>query len=179
MLLEYGKVNQYKDFLTEEEHKELMYNFRGPSWDIGAGELGLRNQGVPVRSFLYKELINNTYIRNLITSKIENLIGSKVEIVRMYGNAQAHSQCGFIHNDDSTDATHGSLVYYPDVNWMPLHGGHLIFVDETEREVLHSIFPTGNSAVLFNSKMLHAALDPSPWCLDHRTSIATKFKVLG
>ena len=108
MLLEYGKVKQFYDFLTLEEHTELMKNFRGPAWDMGAGEMDLRTRGVPVRSFLYKELSNNTFIRNLLVSKIENIVGSKIEIVRLYGNAQAHSQCGFIHNDDGTDNTHGS-----------------------------------------------------------------------
>jgi hypothetical protein len=177
-MLEYGKVDQIFNLLTTEEHTELGKQFNGPKWDLGAGEVDYRKHGIPVRSFLYKELINEEWIKNLFYNKTKEIVKSDIEILRLYGNGQAHSQCGFIHNDDDTSDDIGSLVYYPDITWTPLMGGHLVFVDPNSSDVLYSIFPKGNSAAIFNSKMSHFALDPSPYCLDLRISIAVKFKVI-
>ena len=177
-MIRYGTADQIFNFLTQEENKELSEHFNTPTWNVGAGEIDYRKHGVPVRSFLYKELIHVDWIKNLFYNKTKDIVKSDIEISRLYGNGQAHGQCGFPHNDDDSSDKFGSLVYYPDMSWKPLMGGHLVFIDPENDNVLQSVFPTGNSAVVFNSKMTHFALDPSPYCLDLRISIAVKFKVL-
>jgi hypothetical protein len=177
-MIEFGNVNILDNFLNMEEHNIVCSEFELIGFHTGAGEVSLRNKGIPIRGFLYKELIEVDTLRNIFQSKIEYILNKKIEVLRCYGNGQSHSQTGWIHNDDSSEDLHGSIVYYPNLNWLPIFGGNLIFVNEQENDVIHSIYPKGNRAVLFNSKMKHYATDPTAYCLDLRVSIALKFKVL-
>jgi hypothetical protein len=172
-MLEFGQIYEIDSFLTEEELNIVSDEFENTNWLLNGGELNLRkSENLPIRSFWYKDLPSE-YIRNIFKSKIENILNYEIEFIRVYGNGQTHSQTAWVHTDDN-DAC-GSLVYYLHRNWLPHLGGHLIFVDNDR--VIKSVFPHSNSAVIFNSKMEHCALEPTVYCLDMRVSIACKFKV--
>jgi hypothetical protein len=179
-MLDYGKIYEVDSFLTEDELKQTIIEFEQGKWDLHAGELELRNtHRIPIRTFWYKQLDHGGYIETILKKKIETILKCKIETIRIYGNGQTHSQTAWVHTDDSTNDgnTYGSLVYYLHKNWQPHLGGHLIFVEGNE--VVKSIFPKSNSAVIFNSIMNHCALEPTVYCLDMRTSIALKFKVIN
>ena len=179
-MLNFGEVYEIDKFLTEEEYDLATSCFydSNNNWTFNAGEEYRRREGTPVRTFWYKEL-SGTVIEDIFTKKIESILNSKITIQRIYGNGQAHGQSTWVHVDDNDEENiSGSLVYYIHRNWRPYFGGHLIFVDDDELEVLKSIFPKTNSAVMFNSLMKHMALEPTVYCLEQRESIAVKFKVL-
>jgi len=172
-MLEYGKIYEIENFLTENEFNIVEKQFEEYNWFLLGGELELRNKGIPIRSFWYKEL-EGSEIESLFKTKIESLLNVKIKTERFYGNGQSHGQCGFVHEDNNEYG--GSLVFYLHKNWLPYHGGHLVFCDGPN--VTKSIFPKTNSAVMFNSQMSHVALEPTTYCLDMRVSIAYKFKVI-
>jgi len=178
-MFEIGQIYEIDCLLTPEELEETTQEFEKYNWVFKAGESWTEK---PVRTFWQKPLESSDYIVNLFKYKIETLIQNKIEINRIYGNGQAHGQSAWVHTDDSYDdgETYASLVYYITPNWKPYYGGHLIFVDsvDTPVNVLKSVFPKSNSAVMFNSMMPHMALEPSVYCLGQRESIAVKFKVI-
>lgn len=176
-MLEYGKVYEIESFLTDDELENVYKEFDEQKWYLGGGEVRLREYNIPIRSFWYKEL-ENTSIEHLFKPKIESILNCKIETNRIYGNGQTPGQCAWPHTDDdsATGEECGTLVYYLHKDWMPHLGGHLVFLEE--KRVLKSIFPHSNSAVIFNSRMPHFALDPTVYCLDMRVSIAYKFKVM-
>lgn len=175
-MLNFGDIFEIDSFLTKEEIEMVDLEFDNPSWELSGGEVILRSQGIPIKSFLYKEL-EGTKIEELFKSKVESILNTKITTTRIYGNGQAHGQCAFLHVDDNDEhSLSGSLVYYVHKQWPPFFGGHLIFTDGNK--VMKSVFPYPNSAVLFNSAMEHCALEPTIYCLDMRISIAYKFKVI-
>jgi len=175
-MLNIGDVYEIDTFLTESEREIVDNEFENPSWELKGGELALRSHGIPIKSFLYKEL-QGTKIEDLFKSKVEGILNTKIKTSRIYGNGQAHGQCGFLHYDDNdANSLSGSLVYYVHKQWPPFFGGHLIFTENDT--VVKSVFPYPNSAVLFNSAMQHCPLEPTIYCLDMRISIAYKFKVI-
>ena len=179
-MLEFGEVYEIDSLLTIEEYIDTHNEFEKYSWHFKAGEI-TPNLNTPLRTFWQKPLEDSEYIVNLFKSKIETILSTEIQINRIYGNGQAHGQSAWVHTDDSkTDAVYGSLVYYLTPDWKPYYGGHLIFVDSDENpvEVLKSIFPKTNSAVIFNSTMPHMALEPTVYCIQQRESIAVKFKVI-
>lgn len=180
-MLEIGKIYEIDSVLTDTEYEEVYKNFELVDWKFIAGELSSREQGIPIRKFWYKELRNNIFIHDLFKIKIESILETKIKINRMYGNGQAHGQSAWVHTDDSENdgKTYGSLVYYLHKNWLPIYGGHLMFVDDTGSNVIKSVFPKENTAVMFNAKMPHMSLEPSVYCLDQRVSIAVKFQIEG
>jgi hypothetical protein len=178
-MLDYGQIYEVDSFLTEDELEQTEQEFSQSGWELQGGELNLRNtHKIPVRTFWYKQLNAGGYIETLLKQKVETILNCKIEPIRIYGNGQTHSQTAWVHTDDSTNdgERYGSLVYYLHKNWYPHLGGHLIFVEGAE--VVKSVFPKSNSAVIFNATMNHCALEPTVYCLDMRTSIALKFKVI-
>ena len=177
-MLDYGQVYEIDSLLTADEYNNVCSEFKKYQWFFRAGEL---DSGVPVRTFWQKPLEKSEYILNLFKNKIQNILGVEIEIGRIYGNGQAHGQSAWVHTDDSKEdgSVYGSLVYYITPEWKPYYGGHLIFVDSVDNplEVLKSVFPKTNSAIMFNSKMPHMALEPTVYCLQQRESIAVKFRI--
>lgn len=176
-----GKIYEIDSFLTEEEHKTVILECEKYGWVLAGGEHGVVKD-LPLRFFWHKPLNVSEYIVNLFKSKIENTLKCKIETSRVYANGQAHGQSAWVHTDDSENdgCEYGSMVYYLTPNWKPQFGGHLIFVDDVENpvNVLKSIFPKSNSAVIFSSELPHMALEPTVYCTRQRESIAVKFKVL-
>lgn len=177
-MLQFGEIYEIDSLLTPDEYYNTYDEFQKYSWVFHAGET---IPNTATRTFWQKPLKDGEYIANLFKLKIETILSAKIEIGRIYGNGQAHGQSAWVHTDDcKDDAECGSLVYYLTPDWKPYYGGHLIFVDSVEDpvEVLKSVFPKTNSAVIFNSKMPHMALEPTVYCIQQRESIAVKFKVL-
>jgi Rps23 Pro-64 3,4-dihydroxylase Tpa1-like proline 4-hydroxylase len=132
------------------------------------------------RMFWQLDLQTSGFLNKLFKSKVEEILKVQIQPDRLYANAQAHGQTGYIHQDvqPEEESIYGTLVYFFQSKWLPEYGGHLIFVNEEETDVIHSVFPKTNSAILFNSKIKHMALDPSVYCKNQRISIAYKFKVI-
>ena len=118
-------------------------------------------------------------VEPLFKNKVEKFLQKNIASDRLYANGQAHGQTAGIHRDmDPSDGDFWySLVYYAHLNWKPQYGGHLIFVDDDEKEVTNSFFPKFNSAVMFKCKYKHMALEPTVYCKEQRMSVAYKFKV--
>jgi len=133
---------------------------------------------LPLRTFWQKDLIDSVFLNSLFKFKVESILNCQIEVARLYGNGQAHGQSAWIHRDiDDVPGKWGSLVYYSHKNWKPEYGGHLMFVSDDELNVVNSIFPKTNSAVIFDSTMKHMALEPSVYCKEQRVSIAYKFRI--
>jgi hypothetical protein len=166
-------------FLSEDEFEFVWKHFETQNWEFKAGERGIN---YPVRTFWYKELEHIPEIVSIFKAKIEGIMGVPVVTNRCYANGQAHSQTAFVHTDPAEETgIWGSCVFYLHRNWLPHFGGHLIFVDNNNPHhprVSKSIFPHTNSAVVFDSRQLHCALEPTVYCLEQRISIAYKFKVV-
>jgi 2OG-Fe(II) oxygenase superfamily len=167
------KIYEFDNFLTEEEYNSVCGSFDSYFWKftgIGASQSG--------RRFWYKDLSNSYVIKEIFRKKVESFLQKEIQMTQLYGNGQAHGQSAWVHQDveENAEGDWGSLVYYLHRDWYPHLGGHLIFIEGIK--VIKSIFPATNSAVLFNSKLNHCALEPTVYCTDQRVSIAYKFKIL-
>ena len=174
-------IYQWDELLTSEEVSFLDSQVSVGKWEFVAGE---KITDYPVRTFWYMELSDNPAVVELFKTKVENFLGKKVKTIRLYANGQAHGQSALVHTDMNPEASGewGSLVYYSHKGWRPEYGGHLVIIDENTitddmPKVVASIFPKTNSAVMFNSKMYHIALEPTVYCRQQRMSIAYKFKI--
>ena len=173
-----NQIYYWDEYLSQHEYNSIENEFEKYNWVFTAGE---DDEKYPkVRTFWYKELIESTLIENIFKQKVEQLLNVKIETSRLYGNGQSTGQSAWPHVDvsDDIDGDWGSVVYYLHKNWKPIYGGHLIFLNNTWDSVTNSFFPKTNSAVLFDSKLDHCALEPTVYCQDMRISIAYKFKVL-
>lgn len=174
------RIHYWDSFISDSDYPKLWDEIQKYNWDFKAGEHANKSIRDPLRTFWYKELSQSEFIENLFKTKIEEYMGKKIETDRLYLNGQAHGQSAWAHYDipPEVEGEYGSVVCYIHHGWRPVYGGHLIFMDDSETEVTNSFFPKFNSALLFNSKMKHCALEPTVYCTTQRLSIAYKFKVL-
>jgi hypothetical protein len=175
------RIHYWDSFLSENDLPKVWDEIEKSNWEFKAGEHADPSIKEPLRTFWYKELKQSEFIESLFKNKIEEYMGKKIESQRLYLNGQAHSQTAWVHTDvpNVMEGEYGSVVYYIHSDWRPVYGGHLIFLDDSETEVTNSFFPKYNSALMFNSKMKHCALEPTVYCRTQRLSIAYKFKVIG
>jgi hypothetical protein len=175
------QVYYWDNLLSQEEYSLLMVEFEKYQWQFDQGSI-IDGTSPIGRTFWFKDFFKSEYSVNLFTEKIKEVLKADIKVQSLYGNGQAHGQCGDIHQDitygPEIKGNWGTLVYFAHINWRPIYGGHLIVTDPDHTIVTNSFFPKTNSAVLFNSRWHHAGLEPTVHCKTQRLSIAFKFKVI-
>lgn len=160
----------FPNFFNNEEISIINKEFKHFHWEL-TGWSDSPNE----KLFWFKDLISSEYITDLFKNKAEIILGKNIKTFRIYGNGQAHGQCGKFHKD--SPGCKYTIVYYLHKDWKPEYGGHLILKGDNN-EYIDSIWPETNSAVLFESDIYHCALEPTIHCKTQRVSIAYKFNVL-
>lgn len=159
------------NFLSHEEFDMIHADLENYPW------LFSMKENDDARISWIKPLDKYEKLKTLLKQKVELLLEREVESDRLYCNGQSHSQTAYPHRDVSVEDyfNWGSLVLYIHKEWKPIYGGHLIFIDNGD--VIESIFPKTNRAVLFDGKIEHCALEPTVFCNGQRLSIAYKFLI--
>lgn len=173
------QIYYWDEFLTPEHYESIWIEFDQWRWELQGHAVTEESEANDIpRMFWYKNLEGAGWMRQLFKIKTEMFLNNKIITHRLYGNGQAHGQSGWIHKDitDSSKGRYGSLVYFLHRDWKPIYGGNIFFTDESKQNVTNTFFPKTNSAVMFNSRMNHCALEPSVYCTSQRISIAFKFK---
>jgi Rps23 Pro-64 3,4-dihydroxylase Tpa1-like proline 4-hydroxylase len=169
------QIYYWDEFLTLEEYEKVATEFNDSVWEFK----GMSKDSPESRMIWYKEMEGCAYTRSLFKQKIESFTGKKIITERLYANGQAHGQCGNIHKDvpdEQKTGHYGTIVYYIHPEWKPIYGGNLFFTNEEETAVTGTFFPKTNSALMFDSRMKHCALEPTVYCTEQRISLAMKFK---
>lgn len=169
------RVFNFANFFDEEERDFVKSSFENHGqWKLEEWS-DLNYSGN--RMFWSKQLFDHKGLSWVFKNKIETFLSRQIEMTRFYANGQAHGQCGLFHTDvqPHIQGQYGSLVYYIHDDWLPEYGGHLLIKEEEE---ILSVLPETNSAVLFDSRKQHCALEPTIYCRTQRVSLAFKFKIL-
>ena len=177
------KVYEFNDFLNEEDRQIVENEFNQYEWKFDGREYSSEKTGVtddmPLRTFWSKEMSDSPILNAVFQYKVEQALGTEVETIRIQGNGQSHGQSAWKHSDafKDTEGIFGTLIYYVHKDWKPEYGGHIMLLTDDKNDVTRSYWPRSNSAIMFDSKINHIALEPTVYCLTQRVSIAYKFKV--
>ena len=180
MITKIDEIYYWDEYFTQEEYEYVWEDFDKFKWEF-TGHSALDEEGYNhERIFWYKDLTGAGFIHQLFKIKTELFLNNKIITQRFYANGQAHGQTAWLHKDIQDTVSGGewgSLIYYLHRDWKPLYGGNLNIVDDTKTKVTNTFFPKTNSAILFNSRSNHCALEPTVYCRHQRISIAFKFKI--
>lgn len=103
--------------------------------------------------------------------KAEELQGHK--LTRCYANGYPVGTEGSLHRD-SNIATHYTAIYYPHLSWKPNYAGETVFFDDSEQEIIASVYPRPNRLVVFPGVIPHVARGVSRVCPDMRITLMFK-----
>ena len=123
------------------------------------------------RKFWFMDL-SETNMKEMFYGSLDFL--EDYDLERIYANGQISGQDGYPHKDSQDDDTM-TLMYYPMPKWDISWGGETVFFDENN-EMFLSFLPKPNSALFFNSNILHFGRSPSGNCDEFRITIALKLK---
>lgn len=159
--------NLFINFFNNAETNILSNSLNINPWNFVGGV-------IESPRFWYKELMGTPAL-DLFTNKIKNILQKDISIYRLYANGQAHSQCGFWHQDARPGSRNHFTVVYFNKDWLPEYGGHLLI----KTDKVDSIIPEYNKAVLFDSTLDHMGMEPTVFCKTQRESIACKFRIIN
>ncbi|HSZ53262.1 MAG TPA: 2OG-Fe(II) oxygenase [Caulobacteraceae bacterium] len=183
-------VLAHDGLLPPDEQKALLTFLKGPGWAYGAFS------DVEGSRYLYKHFAGvvidgreavdpaafETTLEKtapLVASlwrrlKAEQLRGHK--LTRCYANGYPVGSEGGLHRD-SNIATHYTAIYYPHLSWKPNYAGETVFFDDSEQEIIASVYPKPNRLVVFPGIIPHVARGVSRACPDMRITLMFKTMV--
>jgi hypothetical protein len=174
------------DFHSEDDYRELLRQADNTSYTSGwksnkrTDPHGHWNRnyvdGVRSGSSNLAEVCNN--IPDL-QKKIWDTLKEKYHLndmvlLRCYMNAHTYGVDGYIHTDSHRD-DEWTIVTYLNETWDPNWAGETIIVDENN-EIIKSVIPKRNRAIIFPGKMKHAARGVSRMCHELRRTFMFKFR---
>tara|TARA_Y100000590_G_scaffold469959_1_gene660959 strand:+ start:1737 stop:2381 length:645 start_codon:yes stop_codon:yes gene_type:complete len=111
------------------------------------------------------QVIQSRYLAPLSISKFH----------RVYANAHTYGCHGEVHIDDG-DYT---VMYYPNLNWDPLHFGGTQFWDNDIKNVIKTATYVGNRLICFSGNVPHNAMEVHRACQELRYIIVFKCNADG
>ena len=93
-------------------------------------------------------------------------------LIRCYLNAYTYGTDGYFHVDSQRPDEHTTILYLNDY-WEPDWAGETVFLD-SRGEILRSVLPKGNRAIIFPSDVQHAGRGVSRKCTALRKTLVFK-----
>jgi SM-20-related protein len=173
--------------LPLDEQKALLAFLRGPGWSYGAFSdpqggrylykhfAGVVTDGrEAVDPAAFEAMLENAaplVSRLWRRLKATHLAGHK--LTRCYANGYPAGSEGSLHRDSNVP-THYTAIYYPHLEWKPNYAGETVFFDDTEQEIIGSVYPKPNRLAVFPGVIPHVARGVSRVCPDMRITLMFK-----
>lgn len=169
-------VKLFRELFDEDTHKELHRVF---DEELNWSHCNVSEDGDP-QKFWYCDGSAHPYIDesipNALKEILEGAVQDRIEYIRYYCNGQSFGEDGSPHRDYAESNIY-TLLYYPMLEWEKEWGGYMHIFDEND-EIMFSWWPKPNSAVLFNSNLLHVGTAPFKRCVHIRYSLAIAFNTI-
>ena len=107
-------------------------------------------------------------------ARCEALAGRALRVIRQYATGHTYGLGGRPHSDDHRAGCF-TLLYYPMPEWKTGWEGETVFYD-AQGDVIKSVLPRPNRAVLFDSRIVHAGHAPGRLCSALRIAVAFKLE---
>ena len=178
------------NFFTEEIHHKINELMDRPKWRLTGGDKGNR--------FWHMDnLQTEEYFCDYLFKVIQDKLEINTRVRRIYANGQTVGQNGVPHSDSYDDFSM-TFLYYPNLEWKFIWGGHLTFLDiksdsiDTLKKIRNEMFDNTyfpvkisesvsyvpNRGVLFPSNIWHYAHSPHRSFTGLRVSLAYKLELI-
>tara|TARA_R100000742_G_C4243902_1_gene63109 strand:+ start:199 stop:789 length:591 start_codon:yes stop_codon:yes gene_type:complete len=185
-----NNIRVIDNFFTEEIHHEISKLMDRPKWRLRGGNS-------ENRFWHMDDLQSEDYFSHYLFEIIQYRFEINTKIKRIYANGQTAGQNGTAHADSDDDFSM-TFLYYCNLEWKFVWGGHLTFLDmksdcrDTSKKIrkeihestycpvniTNSLSYVPNRAILFPSNIWHYAHPPHRTFTGLRTSLAYKLELL-
>lgn len=140
------------------------------SWSGHSGVTG-------VGRFWFQDLGDQEFFRVTMMDRICAQLAHPFQLEQVYANGQTHGLSGSMHQDvvAADPGQYWTLLYYANLRWDDDWGGATVLRDPATQGVVLR-HPTPNSAMLFDSSIWHAGLEPTRHADQLRVTVAWKLR---
>jgi hypothetical protein len=169
------QIKVFDDFLNPQDLEQVFAILSNTKFEFYHTSNG--NATHKETPFWSASLNNEPFISQYIKNLIEKQVFKKLELIRVYCNAQTFGQDGAYHIDTNEPDTYTFVLY---VNVIQKHdvdlaGGYLFFkLPDLPYKICYD--PLNNRGVFFPSNYIHRSSCFSRFITDLRMSIAFKLK---
>jgi hypothetical protein len=168
-------IKRFTNVLTVNEFNKAKQCIDSGEW-TARGSSG--NSKSPIK-FLYMDLMNNEFFSKTLFDRVQNIIGCRMQLDRVYANGQWYGLDGSWHQDNSDPKAWTFLIYLNEISDGDLDS-YKGTTDFRESDfAFKSIMPTSNSGLLFMSNLFHRGMGPSRYSPDMRVTVAWKLRELN
>ena len=127
-------------------------------------------------TFWYMDLMDNAWLSNHVFQVIQEKIGKRFQLLRVYANGQTYGLDGDYHQDSTEDNDYTFVIYTNSYtsNDVDKYGGYTIF--KHSNHSIQCVEPLKNRGLMFKSTIFHKGMAPNRKCCDLRTTIAFKMR---
>jgi SM-20-related protein len=166
-------IQAFSGVASHELHAQLWKVFLGSGWRYGSQT----DPQAPGQPFWHMDLTGIAPVNDLwkiIQQHCESTVGHPLKVIRQYANGHTFGQGGKPHIDDDRPGCY-TFLYYPMLEWQVGWEGETVFFGP-QANILHSFQPRPNTALLFDSRIIHMGRAPSRACPQLRVSVAFKLE---
>jgi hypothetical protein len=167
-------IKYFHDFLNLEQWQYVVkQTVQGNGWQF----TGFSNNENTELKFWHMDLSDDRFFVDTMFPKILDVTQRKFSLERVYANGQTHGLSGTLHQDQvNGQGRYFTFLYYVGPFWDTSWGGYTVFHNKDD-DTIFSQYPTPNAALLFDSELWHAGLEPTRHCRDLRVTVAFKLKL--
>jgi SM-20-related protein len=168
-------IHLLDDAFSEELCRRAVEIVAQKRWYFGNASLGAGEPG-----FWKMDLdgdVTADALWSALSDRCEALTGGPLSVLRQYANGHTYGLGGRTHVDDPRPG-HYTLLYYPMPAWDPGWGGETVF-HKKNGEIVLSLLPKRNRAVLFDARIPHEGRAPSRDYGGLRVTLAFKLGPAG
>lgn len=168
------KITVIDDFLSPIELEKAFEIINSKKWNYQHKSNGKYDHEI---SFWSVPLDDEIFFTEHVKKAIEKYFSKRLEIHRVYANAQTYGQDGTYHIDDDDEKSKTFVLY---LNKIPKHDmelacGHIYFkIPDLKYKICFE--PFCNRGIFFPSNYMHKATAFSRFIMDMRICIAFKLR---
>lgn len=169
------EILNIKNFLTYEEYfnlksvvNDLQWGFYGRSssamaeWHLNHPIYGGNTKALKNFNELHPQL-------RFVLNKLSKDYNCLIHPYDIYFNAYRFGNEMDIHTDKCTrPGFNRTIIIYLTDDWLPQWHGETVFYDDKTEDVIKSVLPYPNSAVIFDSRIPHSSVPISKFCVEKR-----------
>ena len=161
-----------KDEVHQANH--IIYN---KGWCFG--HKAVHRTDVMEPPFWSMDLNDEPFFTKYLKKRIEETVGRKLRLLRVYANGQVYGQDGAFHRDSPADDAYTFVLYLTDIpkNDNPASGHLCIQLPEYPCTLCYE--PRFNRGIFFPANYMHRALAFTRFVTELRVVVAWKFVLVG
>ena len=177
ILIKMDNIKVYDNFLSYDELETCKKMIKNNKWEYGHNSNGDTKVNT---SFWVMDLKDNNFFNINLKEKIENIIGKKLKVDRVYANGQTFGLDGGFHQDSiQNNATTFCLYITPIPNDIIGElGGNILFKIPDIEHFSLALEPRYNRGVYFPSNFFHKVTAFNRYVQNMRICIAWKFTII-